>query len=530
MAQQDIVVRMGMDSTEFHKKLGEAKAGAGGLAGVFGSIGGRLALGAAAAGLAALGEKMLDLRRKSEDLGVSIEFLQSFERMAVKFGGSAEKAGLAIQKLAEKIGLARTEGGAAEESFSRFGIELYESNGTAKSTEAILKSIADAYKGSSDAATKAALAVEFFGRTGRDINNILGEGAAGIDDYTKKMRALGLVASASDVKLLADTFEDAKVSATGLLTTVGALLFRLSSFSLQFSGAMSAGASPLDAAKQTLDYLLGRGGAGGTEAGTRDQDMALRNKKNAEEIARLMAARVGLTGDLLSDEGKLTTATAQQAEIRQRMNATAAGSVERVKIENELITKGNDIERLRLSIQKDQTAEAQKQIDVENRRRKLFEEVAEARAGKLFLSREELRGTNLETVNPAMRGQFGKQQQVEAQISSLEKLSEAHKRAGNFEYARRLNLFVERLLLQLSLVKEGERDPFAAQRKEMAGLDGRAPRAEGMAPVAGAVQNQLARNQAGPVAAPTVDMLSEVSEIKRLLKVGEARIKVFVDR
>jgi hypothetical protein len=531
--REDLTFRWGLDADAFRRQLTRINADVEkSTDGIKGRLAEAFTVSAAAAGIAMLGEKMLELRRKAEDLGVSIEFLQSFERMAVKFGGSAETAGNAIQKLAEKIGMARTEGGAAEASFKQFGIELYETNGTAKSTEAIVKAIADAYKGSADAATKAALALEFFGRSGRDINNILGEGARGIDDYTAKMRALGLVASSADVKLLAEAFEDAKVSAGGLLTTVGALLYKLTTFPFQFSAAMSAGATPLQAAKQAIDYLMGRDGGGGGEAGTRAQDTAMRNRKNAEEIAKLMTARVGLASETLSDEQKLAAATEQQREIRQRMNGVAQGTVEFVKLENELISKGNEMERIKLNIQRDQTLESQKQFDLDERRRKILQEVAEKRAGKLFLSREELRGINLETVNPKMRAQFERQQKTEGQISALERLSEAHRLAGNFEYSRRLNLYIERLLLQLSLVKEEQRDPFMAQRRAMEELGGGgAPVPPGMIAPGVAVQNQIARQMAGqPVPPQTISLLSEVTEIKRMLKVGEAQFKPLLAR
>lgn len=259
MAQDDILIRMGMDASAFNAGLQKAKVQAKGLGFEIDSIFKAFTVAGALAGLRSLGESMLALRRQSEDLGASTDFLQSLGRMAVNFGGSAETANAALAKLAETIGAARTEGGAAAAKFAQFGIELYNLDGSAKNTEEVFKAIATAYHGSRDAATKASLAFEFFGKQGRDINNILGEGAAGIDAYTEKMKALGLVASAANVNAVADAWTNLKTNVSGGAASIAGFLTRVVSVQYQFLGALSAGVAPLNAIKQAWGEIWGGG-------------------------------------------------------------------------------------------------------------------------------------------------------------------------------------------------------------------------------------------------------------------------------
>ncbi|NCA02913.1 MAG: hypothetical protein EBS87_12290, partial [Sphingomonadaceae bacterium] len=284
---EDIKFRLGLDGTAFKRGVTSAKADMKRFAAETASKWRQaFTVGAAVAGLKEIAEQMIALRRSAEDLGVSTDFLQSIGRMAVKFGGQSEDANNALMKLAETMGQARLEGGAAEEKFTKFGISLYNANGEAKTTEEIFKEIADRYRNATDAATKAAIALEFFGKTGRNINNILGEGADGIDSYTAQMQKFWLIASPENVNALADAWSRLKTNVSGFAANVLGSAASGLEFSFGLLGALSSGANVRDALNAATE-AAGFSGRQNAERATQEADQKERLRKEAEKLAEI---------------------------------------------------------------------------------------------------------------------------------------------------------------------------------------------------------------------------------------------------
>ncbi len=458
-----------MDTKGFQQGLAEAKKGAAELPGFLAKIGTGLSLAAAGEALRRFGGEMAALQRKAEDLGTGTSFLQGVEKLATKFGGSAEQADAALQKLLEKIGQARTEGGEAEALFNRFGIALYDTAGQARTNEEVFKSIADAYAHASDAATKAALAEAFFAKTGKEVNNILAMGGKGLDEYTAKAEAAGKIISAREVAATAATWKDFNA---GLKIAGGWFewLAGKAAYALQFIVKMvsAIAASPGGGWAKNLAEDMKKLQAQETERGNRSDDQAAKQAAQATTLGQLAEQRQKLLDAQLGDEARLAALLAQQRDIQGQMQGLDVRSVEFKKLELSFIEKGAEARKIQLGIQQQQNREAEKLAGLEKRRQEILQAIADKRAEKLFLSREELRGVDLATVNPAKRRQFAAQQKDETEISALEKLSEQHRLAGNFEYARRLNLYIERRLAALTLVKQDERFPFRAEVKQLA--------------------------------------------------------------
>lgn len=346
MAESRLDIKMGMDTTAVQRGLTSVKAQIDGFAKEkFAGFKEMFGVGAALAGMKVLGDKMIELRRRSEDIGASTDFLQSLEMLSVKFGGTADSANGALLKLTEVIGQARTEGGAAEEKFKRFGVSLYDVNGQARNTEEIFKEIADAYKNSSDASTKAALALEFFGKTGRDINNILGEGKTGIDAYTQSMKSIGLIAGEANVNALADAWTNLKANIGGAAATILGTLARAAEVYYRFLGALSAGAGIKGALKIAVEEPDNK-----ADRGNREGDDARRREANAKAIEDLQKARSNSAAAQMTDEQKLVQVEKQRVEIEAKMREQSAGSAEFIKLENELLLKGYEARKLQLDI------------------------------------------------------------------------------------------------------------------------------------------------------------------------------------
>ena len=145
MADSRIDIKMMMDATNVQRALTSVKAQMDEFAkSKFAGLKEAFGFAALVAGAKKMGDEMVALRRSAEDVGASIGFLMTLQQMSEKFGGTAEDATVAMTKLAETIGQARMEGGAAAEKFERFGIALYKTNGDAKTSEELFKEIATA--------------------------------------------------------------------------------------------------------------------------------------------------------------------------------------------------------------------------------------------------------------------------------------------------------------------------------------------------------------------------------------------------
>ena len=109
--REDLTFRWGIDADAFRRQLTRINADVQkSTDGIKGRMAEAFTITAAALAFKELGDEMVELRRKAEDLGGSVEFVQGVERLAVKFGGTAEKAEEALQKLVTSIGTARSEG------------------------------------------------------------------------------------------------------------------------------------------------------------------------------------------------------------------------------------------------------------------------------------------------------------------------------------------------------------------------------------------------------------------------------------
>jgi hypothetical protein len=176
-----------------------------GLAGVFG-VG--LGVGAAISGFMALSEAVGSLGEKAEQVGVSVEALQAWRLEGAAFNVEAAAMDGAISKLTRAIGEAAGGSESAQADFNRLGIAIRDSQGNIRSTEDVLKDIATAISQLPDAASRAAAAVSFFGRTGQALVPLLTDIGRTQRDVIQSSRDLGAVIS-TETSASFDKFGDA---------------------------------------------------------------------------------------------------------------------------------------------------------------------------------------------------------------------------------------------------------------------------------------------------------------------------------
>lgn len=202
----------------------------GGLDGMIGKLG---ALGAAYLTVNAIagGAKWLvDITSKSieaaghlndlsQSTGVSATTLSNYALSAKQAGTDIDGLAGGLQKLNVKIDDAAGGGKEASLAFSRLGVDIKDASGEVRSTEDILGDVAEKFSGMEDGASKTALAIDIFGKSGAALLPFLNQGKEGLNEAAEAAKALGLSLSAETVSaadLAGDAIDGVKAIAGGL--------------------------------------------------------------------------------------------------------------------------------------------------------------------------------------------------------------------------------------------------------------------------------------------------------------------------
>jgi hypothetical protein len=166
----------------------------------------------AAVGLAALTKRAIDnadaLSKASQKMGMTVEALSRLQ-YAAKLSG-VELSGLQTGMNA----LARNMA-ANSDAFDQLGVSITNSDGTLRSSVAVLGEVADRFAGMEDGATKTALALSIFGRAGADMIPMLNTGSAGLAAMAQEADNVGATISGTTARA-AEKFNDTltKIEAT----------------------------------------------------------------------------------------------------------------------------------------------------------------------------------------------------------------------------------------------------------------------------------------------------------------------------
>lgn len=212
----DVAVRIGADTSGLTRGLNDADRSLQSFGAKAALAAGKVAaLSAAAAvaatGVAALIKSQIDLAAAAADAaqkaGVSVEEWSKLS-YAFKFG-TKEGADLGQTLLFLNKAIAGAGAGVKGnvEDFRALGVAYKNTDGSMRSASEVLDDIADAFAKLPDGANKAALATQFFGKSGADIIPFLNQGSEGIRKFKEEAERLGLVIS-QDTAAAADQFND----------------------------------------------------------------------------------------------------------------------------------------------------------------------------------------------------------------------------------------------------------------------------------------------------------------------------------
>lgn len=166
------------------------------------------------------------MERLGQRTGVTLATLQALEAAAKSAGLGGTAAGLGMEFFANKLGEVKVNGAAAQELFSRIGVDL---SGVAN-TEDALRLALDAIAALPTEAERAAAAADLFGRAaGPALVNAIGGGSDALDDLIARYQKMGLVLSNETIVMLSqtgDVLDEITRAIEGLKRTAVAEFFR----------------------------------------------------------------------------------------------------------------------------------------------------------------------------------------------------------------------------------------------------------------------------------------------------------------
>ncbi len=146
--------------------------------------------GAAVAGLTLLTKRAMEnmdaIAKLSDRIGVSTEFLSAFGHAAGLAGTSSEAFNKSIEMFVRRMGETASGAGEAKRGMESLGLTTEELLNL--STEDAFFKVAEGIRGLGTQAEKAAVAYQFFGRSGSQMLNLLQGDISGVIDRAKELR------------------------------------------------------------------------------------------------------------------------------------------------------------------------------------------------------------------------------------------------------------------------------------------------------------------------------------------------------
>jgi hypothetical protein len=143
----------------------------------------------------------------SERTGVAIDELSRLTYAGQLADVTQEQLAGSIQKLSKGMAEAAQGTGSTKEALDAMGLSVKDTNGNLRSSDEMLKLIADKFSTYTDGVEKSALAQALFGKSGAEMITFLNLGRKGIEDLGKEAERLGMVVF-PDVAKRAGEFND----------------------------------------------------------------------------------------------------------------------------------------------------------------------------------------------------------------------------------------------------------------------------------------------------------------------------------
>lgn len=254
-------VNLGLDSAEFQSGMKRAQSDTDKFASAL-KVGFAAAAAAAAAGLAAVSAAVSknlnsfdELSKTSQKIGIPVEELSKLKYAADLSGVSMEGMQTAVSKLSRNMVEAASGSGKMAQTFRALGVEIRNSDGSLRSSSAVLTDLSDKFAGMPDGAQKTALAMQLLGKSGADLIPMLNGGSEALGGLLNEAKAFGLEVSTETARMaeaVNDNFARVSYAINGLGVQLTA---SLAPVLLEVSNAMVALAKTFISALQYLPQV-----------------------------------------------------------------------------------------------------------------------------------------------------------------------------------------------------------------------------------------------------------------------------------
>lgn len=210
------------------------------LGNVFRSALGVAGIGIGTAALTAFSKKIFDttagLIDQARQVNSTVEGLQALRAVLEDNGGAAADADNLLRKLTVSVGAAEEGAGSARDAFAKLGLGAKDMAG---SSEQVLGRVARALLAIPDAAVRARIETELFGKSGQVIEASLSDLANGLDNLTTKYKEQGRVIS-DELAVAAKKAQDDMVKGWAQLeVSVAPAIIRLTTLLAGLASALS---------------------------------------------------------------------------------------------------------------------------------------------------------------------------------------------------------------------------------------------------------------------------------------------------
>lgn len=164
-------------------------------------------------------ESAANLHDQAQAAGVTTEALSGLSFVARQAGVDQQTLTSGLEKMAKAASAAASAPEGARNAFSRLGVELKNTDGSLRDSEAVFTDLAERFSQLPNGIQKTALAIEIFGKAGAGMIPVLNEGREGVQKWLETAQKWGAVVSgdvARGAKQFEDNIERIKIAAEGM--------------------------------------------------------------------------------------------------------------------------------------------------------------------------------------------------------------------------------------------------------------------------------------------------------------------------
>lgn len=164
-------------------------------------------------------ENLDAMAKFADSVGFTVDEMRGFSLAAEMSGVASNKFEASMMRMTRMLGDAQAGAAQATRAFDMLGVDP----STFTSTGDAFKQIAEKIATTDDAATKASMAYQIFGRSGIELIPMLNEGAEGLDEFIAKAEELGGPLNRLDianVEAMNDAWTEVQKSFDGIVTQI----------------------------------------------------------------------------------------------------------------------------------------------------------------------------------------------------------------------------------------------------------------------------------------------------------------------